>query len=85
MHQYTDYIQPELETLIKVIRYKRHLTQEEMAECLRISPRSYSDLERGKSRFSGPSLLFFLLSLTDEEVLSVLSSLRSRINAIDNV
>ncbi|MFR7893919.1 MAG: helix-turn-helix domain-containing protein [Dysosmobacter sp.] len=39
----------------------KSLTQEAMAEQLRISSRAYSDLERGKYAASAPTLLFLFL------------------------
>ena len=40
------------------LRQQKSLTQEAMAEQLRISSRAYSDLERGKYAASAPTLLF---------------------------
>ena len=53
---------------IKVLRRKRDLTQEEMAEHLHITSRAYSDLERGCSCCSATALLFFLLMLETDEL-----------------
>ena len=44
------------------LRKSRDLTQEELAEQLRITGRAYGDLERGKYCFSTITLLFLLLS-----------------------
>ena len=43
------------------------LTQEEMAERLRITARAYSDLERGKYCVSAATLLFMLSMLSTAE------------------
>ena len=48
------------------LRQQMALTQEAMAERLRISSRAYSDLERGRYATSAPTLMF-LLSMLDEE------------------
>ena len=44
-------------------RQQKSLTQEAMAEQLRISSRAYSDLERGKYAASAPTLLFLFSML----------------------
>ena len=46
------------------LRQQKALTQEAMAEQLRISSRAYSDLERGRYAASAPTLLF-LFSMLD--------------------
>ena len=48
------------------LRQQKSLTQEAMAEQLRISSRAYSDLERGRYAASAPTLLF-LFSMLDAE------------------
>ena len=53
------------------LRQQMALTQEAMAERLRISSRAYSDLERGKYATSAPTLMF-LLSMLDAEAQSAL-------------
>lgn len=83
MHQYAVYIQPILSKMLGEYRKLHHYSQETMAENLRISPRSYSDLELGKSKFSGPSLLFFILTMTEAEQLAALQSLKEAIYRID--
>ena len=42
------------------LRQKKALTQEAMAERLRISSRAYSDLERGRYAASAPTLMFII-------------------------
>lgn len=83
MHQYAHHIQPTLAKLLGDYRNKYQYSQERMSENLRISPRSYSDLELGKSTFSGPSLLFFFLIMDDNERLLALQELREVIFTID--
>ncbi len=53
------------------LRQQKSLTQEAMAEQLRISSRAYSDLERGKYAASAPTLLF-LFSMLEADAQSVL-------------
>ena len=45
------------------LRQQKALTQEAMAEQLRISSRAYSDLERGRYAASAPTLLFLFSML----------------------
>ena len=53
------------------MRQQKALTQEAMAEQLRISSRAYSDLERGKYAASAPTLLF-LFSMLEADTQRVL-------------
>ncbi len=48
MHSYTKLFQPYLLELAEQHRQKQHLSQEHMAELLRITPRSYSALKTDK-------------------------------------
>ena len=58
------------------LRRQKALTQEAMAEQLRISSRAYSDLERGKYTASAPTLMF-LFSMLDAEAQAKPSMLRT--------
>ena len=53
------------------LRQQKSLTQEAMAEQLRISSRAYSDLERGRYVASAPTLLF-LFSMLEADAQGVL-------------
>ena len=53
------------------LRRQKALTQEAMAEKLRISSRAYSDLERGRYAASAPTLMF-LFSMLDADAQSAL-------------
>ena len=53
------------------LRQQKALTQEAMAEQLRISSRAYSDLECGRYAASAPTLLF-LFSMLEADAQSVL-------------
>lgn len=68
-----------------MLRELRHLTQDEMAEQLRITSRAYGDLERGKYCFSAISLLFFLLMLSDEELATFFESFRKRVYELEHL
>jgi len=66
------------------LRAKLNLTQEKMAEALRITYRAYGNLERGKSCFSAASLLFLLLLLEDAEVLEFLKEFKQRVHHFEH-
>ena len=83
MHQYTLLLRAFLTEQIKTRRKALHLTQETMAEKLRISPRSYISLERGKSGCSAATLMFFLLILSNEEILNLCSAFRRQVDEED--
>ena len=68
---------------IAALSKKRGLTQEEMAEQLRITSRAYGDLERGTYCLSAVTLLFFLLMLEDEERKGLLEEFRKRVLALE--
>lgn len=82
MSDYKELLKHILASYADSLRSSRKLTQEEMAEHLRISSRSYSDLERGIYCFSTPALLFLLLQLDEAERSSLLEDFR---NAVDEM
>ena len=55
---------------VRGFRLEKHLTQEELAEALHLSARSYQKLERGVHRPCATTLALFLGQLTDQEVLA---------------
>ena len=55
---------------VRGFRLEKHLTQEELAEALYLSARSYQKLERGVHHPSATTLALFLGQLTDQEVLA---------------
>lgn len=63
--------QPELKVYLRdfLLPFRRNLnlTQEQMATMLQMTPRSYSDIERGKSCLSAVSLVFLLYNLPSGE------------------
>ena len=76
MKQYKPRLRGILAEYADTFRRTNHLTQEEMAERLRITSRAYGDLERGKYCFSTPALLFLLLLLNSDEVTQLLETVR---------
>ena len=67
-----------------MLRKLRNLTQDEIAERLRITSRAYGDLERKKYCFSAVALLFFLLMLSDNELKTFLERFRKRVYALEH-
>ena len=78
MLQYKLLLQGILTDRILVYRTDNHYTQEQMAELLHISPRSYFDIEHGKYCCSAITLIFFLLILSKTEVSDFLDDFRLR-------
>ena len=85
MHQYKALLQIFLLERIKGYRKGHNLTQENMAESLRISPRSYAYLEKGDNGCSATTLMFFFLILTEEELLQMLADFRALVEAEEYV
>ena len=72
-----------LSTELSSLRQQMALTQEAMAERLRISSRAYSDLERGRYAASEPTLMF-LFSMLDTEALDALvQQFMKRVQALE--
>ena len=65
------------------LRQKLALTQEAMAEQLRISSRAYSDLERGKYTASAPTLMFFFSMLDAEAQGDLVRQFMKRVQALE--
>ena len=55
---------------VREFRVKMSLSQEALAEKLRVNVRNYQKLERGVHRPSAITLLFFLNLLPDQEILA---------------
>ena len=70
---------------VSTLRKRRGLTQEEMAEKLRITGRAYSDLERGIYCFSVAALVFLLLMLEEGEIKELLSPLLEEIEKVESI
>ena len=65
------------------LRQKMALTQEAMAERLRISSRAYSDLERGKYATSAPTLMFLFSMLDAEAQGALVQQFMDRVQALE--
>ncbi len=69
---------------LRRFRQRMELSQDEMAERLRVSSRAYGDLERGKYCFSAVALLFFFSQLPEREVLELLKVFVKKAQALEN-
>ena len=65
------------------LRQQKSLTQEAMAEQLRISSRAYSDLERGKYAASAPTLLFLFSMLEADAQGALVQQFMKRVQALE--
>ena len=65
------------------LRRQKALTQEAMAEQLRISSRAYSDLERGKYTASAPTLMFLFSMLDAEAQSDLVRQFMDRVQALE--
>ena len=65
------------------LRQQKALTQEAMAEQLRISSRTYSDLERGRYAASAPTLLFLFSMLDAEAQGALVQQFMDRVQALE--
>ena len=65
------------------LRQKLALTQEAMAEQLRISSRAYSDLERGRYAASAPTLMFLFSMLDAEAQDALVQRFMNRVQALE--
>lgn len=83
MRRYNLLVRAMLREMIWNYRKRAQYTQEDMAEKLHISPRSYVDQEHGKYGFSAVSLLFFLSILPDEEVLALVHTFEGKVEEED--
>ena len=84
MNPYKEILREFFSKYVSTLRKRRGLTQEEMAEKLRITGRAYSDLERGIYCFSAVALVFLLLKLEEGEIKEILSLLREEIEKVEN-
>ncbi len=83
MQDYKDMVKNHLSKYVCELRRKHGLTQEEMAEKLRITARAYGDLERGKFCFSAPALVALLTTLHGDEVNEFMEALRHAVDELD--
>lgn len=84
MKQYKMLAKDVLAEYANSFRKHRNLTQDEMAERLRITSRAYGDLERGKYCFSTIPLLFLLIMLNDAELKILLENFRKSVCELEH-
>ena len=84
MNLYKEILRKFFSEYIDTLRKRRGLTQEQMAEKLRITGRAYSDLERVIYCFSAVALVFLLLMLEEGEIKELLSPLRDEIEKVED-
>ena len=72
-----------LSAYAEAFRTDRNLSQEQMAEKLRISPRAYSNLKRGRYCFSILPLLSLLLLLDSQEFELFQANLRGKLSTLE--
>ena len=65
------------------LRQQMALTQEAMAERLRISSRAYSDLERGRYVASAPTLLFLFSMLEADAQGALVQQFMKQVQALE--
>lgn len=83
MTAYKQLIRDFFSEAVGIVRHRRGLTQEEMAEKMRISCRAYGDLERGKYSFSTIALVFFLLMMESGEIMELLEAFRRKVKEME--
>lgn len=84
MLSYKTVVREYLSSYTDTLRSSRNLTQESMAEQLRISCRAYGDLERGKYCFSALALMFLMLMMEQEERQNFLAEFEMRIFVLEH-
>lgn len=83
MNVYKNLFQTFLRETIYSYRCKNLYSQEHMAELLHITPRAYVDQEHGTYGFSALSFAFFLLVISEDEVLIFLNSFRAQMKDME--
>ena len=83
MNPYKETLRKFFSEYVSALRKRRGLTQEQMAEKLRITGRAYSDLERGIYCFSTVALVFLLLMLEEGEIKELLPPLLDEIEKVE--
>lgn len=84
MKAYRVLLREYLSDFIRDLRMNRKLTQQELAEELRITTRAYGDLERGKYCVSSISLLFLFYLLDPDDLRVVLEDFIKKVHIIEN-
>ena len=84
MNEYKEITKNYLAAFTDSLRADRKLSQERMAEQLRISCRAYGDLERGKYCFSSIALMFLLGMLKQDEMNAFLFGFQAQVDIFEN-
>ena len=80
MRSYKIALKEYLMVFLKSFRKELGLSQEEMAEKLKLTPRSYSDLERGVSCLSTVTILLLFSLMKAEDIIILIFDLVNLIN-----
>ena len=83
MKPYPALLSQHLSAELSSLRQKMALTQEAMAEQLRISSRAYSDLERGRYAASAPTLMFLFSMLDADAQSDLVRQFMDRVQALE--
>ena len=83
MNQYKEILRKFFSEYVSALRKRRGLTQEQMAEMLRITGLAYSVLYRGIYCFSAVALVFLLLMLEEGEIKELLPPLLDEIEKVE--
>lgn len=83
MNLYKTMLREFLSAYTEAFRKDRHLSQEQMAEKLRITPRAYSNLKCGRFCFSILPLLSLLLLLDSKEFEVFQANLQGKMSTLE--
>ena len=83
MNPYKEILRKFFSEYVGALRKRRGLTQEQMAEKLRITGRAYSDLERGRYAASAPTLMFLFSMLDAEAQSDLVRQFMKRVQALE--
>ena len=81
MHQYQETAKDFLVGYVVETRKAKSLKKSTMSVWLRIDPRSYLEIKKGRYGLSAASLLCFQCNLADTEILDMVHRFQSRIGA----
>lgn len=82
-HSYAKYLQPIIVAEMKESRLKKKIPQSHMAALLRITTRSYNELENGKTTPCMATFIFLLIQMQDGEILRLVQNLRVFITQLE--
>lgn len=84
MMQYKQLAREFLRQHVISFRKVKNLTQEKMAERLRITIRAYADIEHGRYSLSSSTLLFLLVMLDETELNDLLEEFRGAVEEYES-